>query len=158
MALTILAIWAFGLRQLWIGWQTVSVDSRLFWLLLLPALQVALVLSRLPSSFSAAAESGALRQRVQVVRRALLAGDTRLAPLAAAQPQPQPQPQPLDQAASGGESLRIGPLRPLADTQLTLWDVCGSIVLTFGFLAAILAAILIGIDLTQPQARNNPPL
>lgn len=152
MVLAIPAICSVAVRQLWIEWQTASVDTGLFWFWLLPTLGVLLVILRLQLLFSSAAESDVLRLRVQVVRRTLLAGDTRLAPLVAE------QPEPLDQAASGGESLRIGPLRPLTDTQLTLWDLWGSIVLTFGVLAAFLAAVFIGIDLTQPQAPNNPPL
>ncbi len=152
MALAIVAICVFALRQLWVEWQTAAAQPLLAWLIGLGfGMMLVVYAGSIQTKASEAAQTSALRQRVQVVRHALLAGDTQLAPLAAA------QPEPWDCALSGDESLRYGRLHPLIDTQLTLRDVCGSTVLTFGVLAALVAALLIGIDLTQPQARNNPP-
>lgn len=152
MVVAIVAIGAVALRQLWIEWQTAAAQGQSLWLEgLMSAMLVVLFISNIQSRTSGTAETGSLRQRVQVVRQALLAGDTELAPLAA------PQPEPLADVPPHGESVRIERLRPLTDTQATLLDLCGATALPLGLVAAFLAIVLVGVDVTQPRAPNNPP-
>ncbi|HEX6797020.1 MAG TPA: hypothetical protein VF116_04810 [Ktedonobacterales bacterium] len=151
IVLAIGAICVFALRQLWIEWQTAAAQPLWAWLIgFMFALLLVLNIWNLQSKASDAAQTSALRQRVQVVRHALLAGDMRLAPLATERPE--------DGATARGEPLEIGRVRPLTDAQAKLLDICGAAALSLGFVAAFVAAVLIGLGLTQPQARNNPPL
>ncbi len=151
IVLAIVVICVFALRQLWIEWQTAAAQPLYAWLIGFAfGMMLVLIIGNAQSNVSQAAQASALRQRVQVVRHALLAGDTRLAPLAVEQPE--------ESVPAHGEPLEIGRVRPLTDGQAKLLDVVGATALSVGFLAAFVAVVLIGLGLTQPQARNNPPL